>query len=120
MGTDAAVQAVREAYAAAQWHFKLYASGVLGRVHTDLAVRACIELLEKEDDPDLQSGLAQSLVAHFSPEGNEVARKVLLGDPDLFDLGGACVGEPLNAGCQSDLDALGFIDGNASETSSEP
>jgi hypothetical protein len=86
IGTDGAVQALRDAYPGASWHFRLYATGALGRIHTDRAVRACIGLLEKEEDLDLQNWLAQALVEQFSSEGNEVARQVLLGDPDLFDL----------------------------------
>jgi hypothetical protein len=91
IGTDGVVRAVRNHYPAGEWHFRLYATGVLGRVHTDLAVAACVELLEYEEDLDLQNWLAQALVAHFSFEGNEAARRVLLGDPDLFDLRQALV-----------------------------
>ncbi len=91
IGTDAAIQAVRHDYPTAEWHFRLYATGVLGRVHTDAAVSACIELLEQEKDLELQNWLAQSLVEHFSTEGNEVARRVLLDDPDQFDLQRALV-----------------------------
>jgi hypothetical protein len=86
IGTDAVVRAVRDAYPAAKWHFRLYATGVLGGVHADLAVQACTELLATEADLDLQNELAQSLVEQFSTEGNEVARTVLLGDPDLRSL----------------------------------
>ncbi len=86
MGTDEVVRLIRDAYLTADGHFRLFASGVLGEIHTELAVQTCIELLEKEEDLDLQNWMAQSLVNHFSFEGNEVARKVLLADPDLFDL----------------------------------
>jgi hypothetical protein len=86
IGTDATVQAVRSAYPTAEWHFRLYASGVLGRIHTDPAVTACIELLGHEKDLDLQTWLAQSLVDHLSTEGNEVARRVVLDDPDQLTL----------------------------------
>jgi hypothetical protein len=86
IGTGAVVRAVRDAYPATEWHFQLYATGVLGGVHTDLAVRACAELLEGEADLDLQNELAQSLVEQFSTEGSEVASTALLGDPDLQGL----------------------------------
>lgn len=86
IGADAAVQAIREAYPTAKWHFRLYASAALGQIHTDPAVQACIDLLEKEEDLDIENWLAQSLVGQFSYEGNEAARKVLLSDPDLYDL----------------------------------
>jgi hypothetical protein len=86
IGTDVTIHAVQDAYPTAEWHFRLYASGVLGRIHTDPAVTACIELLGHEKDLDLQTWLAQSLVDHFSTEGNEVARRVVLDDPDQLTL----------------------------------
>ena len=91
IGTDDVIQAVRRDYPTAEWQFRLYASGVLGRVHTDLAVQAGIELLAGEKDLDLENWLAQAVVEHFSTEGNEAAYKVLLSDPDLFDLQRALV-----------------------------
>jgi hypothetical protein len=86
IGGDGVIRAVRQDYPTAEWHFRLYASGVLERVHTDLAVQVLTELLPQEEDLDLQDWLAQALVEHFSTEGNEVARKVLLEDPDLHTL----------------------------------
>ncbi len=86
IGTDAVVRAVREAYPAAEWHFRLYANGVFSGIHTDLAVRVGIELLETEEDLDLQNFLAQALVEQFSTEGNEAAYRILQDDPDLRDL----------------------------------
>jgi hypothetical protein len=86
IGTDDVVRAIRHDYPTAEYHFRLYATGVLEEIHTDLAVAACTQLLGEEKDLELQNMLAQSLVKHFSFEGNEVARKVLLDDPDLFDL----------------------------------
>ena len=86
IGTDSVVQALLQEYPTAEGHFRLYASGVLGHVHTDLGVTASIRLLGREEDLELQNWLAQSLVEHFSYEGNEVARRVLLDDPDLVDL----------------------------------
>jgi hypothetical protein len=86
IGGDDVIRAIQKDYPTAEWHYRLYASGVLGRVHTDLAVQAVIELLPQEKDGDLENWLAQALVSHFSTEGNEVARQVLLEDPDLHDL----------------------------------
>jgi SEC-C motif len=86
IGTDSVVQTILHDYPTAKSHFRLYASGVLGHIHTDLALAACIQLLGEERDLELQPFLAQSLVGHFSHEGNEVARSVLLEDSYLFDL----------------------------------
>ncbi|MDB5313584.1 MAG: motif protein [Gemmataceae bacterium] len=86
IGTDAVVQAVRAAYPLAKSDFRLFAGGVLEGIHTDLAVEACIELLDQETDLDFQSGLAFALVSHFSTEGNEIVRQLVLDDPDLLKL----------------------------------
>jgi SEC-C motif len=86
IGTDSVVRTILRDYPTAGGHFRLYAPGVLGHIHTDLAVAACIQLLGEERDLEQQNWLAQSLVGHFSHEGNEVARGVLLEDSYLFDL----------------------------------
>ncbi len=84
--TDAVIRAVGDAYPAAEWHFRLYATGVLGGVHSDLAVRVGTELLGSEPDLDLQVWLAQALVDQFSTEGNDAAYRILRDDPDLREL----------------------------------
>ena len=86
IGGDDVVRAVRQDYPGGEFHFRLYASGVLGRVHTDLAVQALTELLPLEEDFDLQDWLAQALVGQFSTEGNEAAHKLMLDNPDLQTL----------------------------------
>lgn len=86
IGTDAVIRAVGDAYPAAEWHFRLYATGVIGGVHSDLAVRVGTELLEGEPDLDLQNWLAQALVDQLSTEGNDAAYRVLRDDPDLGEL----------------------------------
>lgn len=85
-GSNDVIRAVHGDYPTAEWHFRLYASTVLGGIHTDLAVEVLIELLSHERDGDLHNFLAQALVAHYSTEGNEVARKVLLQHPRRSDL----------------------------------
>jgi hypothetical protein len=86
IGGDDVIRAIQQDYLTAEWHFRLYAGGILGKVHTDLAVQVMIELLPQEPDLELQDFLAQDLVDHFSTEGNEVARKILLDNPDLDSL----------------------------------
>lgn len=86
IGSNAVVEAIEADYPIGEWPFRLYASGTLGRVHSDRAVQVGIDLLRQEDNADLRDWLAQSLVEQFSFEGNEVAREVLLEDPDASDL----------------------------------
>jgi len=86
IGTDAVVEAVRDAYPTAEWHFRLYANSVFGGIPSDLAIQTGIKLLETEADLDLENFLAQALVEQLSTEGNEAAYRVLQSDPDLRDL----------------------------------
>lgn len=78
IGTDAAMRRLGEAFPGAEWHFRLYASSVLGAVHSDQAVQTCSEVLRTETGGDIREYLAMSLANQFSEEGNQVARDVLL------------------------------------------
>ncbi len=84
--TDGVVEAVREAYPDAEDYFRLYASGVFGRIHSDAAVATGIALLKIERDLDQQEFLARDLLDQFSTEVNEAVRAIVLDDPDLLDL----------------------------------
>ena len=79
IGTSAVLEAVAEAYPNSPHHFRLYASGPLESIHSDLAVEKCLHLLRMENDYDLRVNLAYALLSHFAPEGIEEARKLLLG-----------------------------------------
>lgn len=87
IGSDSVIRSIGEAFSTAGWSFRLFASSVLGRVHSDLAVETCGKLLETEEDYEIRTYLAVSLAAQFSTEGNELARQVVLGPSgDPFDL----------------------------------
>ena len=79
IGTPAVLQAVAEAYPDAPHNFRLYASGPLEYIHSDLAVQKCLLLLPQEEEWDLKSNLARSLLSHFPQEGIEAVRQMLLG-----------------------------------------
>jgi len=78
IGTDSVVRGLGEAFPTAEWAFRLFTTGVLGRVHSDLAVETCSRLLEAEEDIEIRSQLAVALTDQFSTEGNELARQALL------------------------------------------
>ena len=86
IGTPAVLRAVAEAYPDAPHYFRLYASGPLEYIHTDLAVEKCLLLLPQEKEADLKRNLAHSLLSHFPQEGIEAVRKILVGrELDLDD-----------------------------------
>lgn len=85
IGTDGVVTAIREAYPTGEWHFRLYAAGVLGEIHSDSAVQTCIDLLKQEEDGELVDWLATSLAEQFSTEGNEVVYGLLEKDDGSWE-----------------------------------
>jgi hypothetical protein len=82
IGTPAVLHAVAEAWPAAERHFRVYASGPLEHIHSDLAVETCIRLFEQETDRYIRRELAFALLNQFAREGIQRARQLLLG-PEL-------------------------------------
>lgn len=85
IGTPAVLEAVAEAYPKAPYHFRLYGSGPLEYIHTDLAVEKSLLLVADEKDHGLKRHLAHSLLSQFAPEGIEIARSLLVGRELDFD-----------------------------------
>jgi hypothetical protein len=88
IGTAAVLEAVAEAFPAAEQHFRLYSSGPLENIHSDLAVERAVQLLAQEKDHSIRRELAHALLCQFAPEGVEVAHRLLLGrELDFEDRG---------------------------------
>jgi hypothetical protein len=88
IGTPAVLEAVAEAFPTAGQHFRIYASGPLENIHSDLAVEKCVQLLAQEKDRGTRRELAHALLCQFAPEGVEAARRLLLGrELDFEDRG---------------------------------
>jgi hypothetical protein len=85
IGTSAVLEAVAEAYPKAPYYFRLYGSGPLEYIRTDLAVEKCLLLLAVENDHALKRHLAHSLLSQFAQEGIEVARQLLVGRELAFE-----------------------------------
>jgi hypothetical protein len=79
IGTPAVLEAVADAFPKADQSFRIYASGPLENIHSDLAVEKCVQLLAQENDHGIRRELAHALLCHFAPEGVEAARRLLLG-----------------------------------------
>ena len=90
IGTPAVLHAVAEAFPRAEHHFRLYATGPLEHIHSDLAVETCLHLLGQEKDQDLRRELAHALLCHFAREGIEAARRLLVGRELDFEEQRAC------------------------------
>ncbi|HEY7326991.1 MAG TPA: SEC-C metal-binding domain-containing protein [Gemmataceae bacterium] len=88
IGTPAVLEAVAEAFPTAEQHFRIYASGALENIHSDLAVEKCVQLLAQEKDHGIRRELVHALLCQFAPEGVEAARRLLLGrELDFEDKG---------------------------------
>jgi hypothetical protein len=85
IGTATVINTVSEVFTESPHHFRLYATGPLENIHSDLAVEACLNLLRQEKDTGIRLNLAYALLSHFSPKGVEKARQLLLGRTHGFD-----------------------------------
>jgi hypothetical protein len=83
IGTSTVVEAVAEAFHDSPNYFRLYATGPLENIHSNLAVEKCGELLRQENNADIQINLVHALLSHFAPEGIEIARQMLVGRTTL-------------------------------------
>ena len=79
IGTPRVLQAIAEAYPTAEKHFRLYSTGPMEHIHSDLAVETCLKLMPQEKDEDIRRELAHALLSQFAQEGVEVARQMLVG-----------------------------------------
>jgi len=79
IGTPAVLHAIAQAFPGAEFHFRLYATGPLESIHSDLAVEKGLHLLEQEKDVAIQQHLAEALLSQFAWEGIEAARRLLVG-----------------------------------------
>lgn len=84
IGTDGTVQTLCEGFAAAPWHYKLYTSSALGKIHSDVVVSKCLALYEPEKDFDIKLNLIRAVLNSFSCEGIEPARD--LTRRDIFEV----------------------------------
>lgn len=89
IGTDTVVEAVSEGFQELTWYQRMSACSVLENVHTDLAVRKSLDLLQTEEDPTIKTCLGQALNAQFAEEAVEPVRQLILSgqtDLDFTDL----------------------------------
>ncbi len=86
IGSDATITAVADIFRQSKWHLRISASGLLKRVHSDLAVATALELLPDEKDQAVRAFLADGLISQFAFEAIEPLRQfVRRGDYDETD-----------------------------------
>ena len=85
VGTDAAVEAICQDFAAAPWHYQLYASSALADIRSDLVVARCLDLLDQEQSGEMvEANLIRAVLQNFSAGGIERGRQyTLTGDTEV-------------------------------------
>lgn len=91
IGGNAVVRALAEAWWGSDEEFCQIAAEALGNIRTDFCAQQCLQFLAQEEDPETQLMMGHAVLQHFSFEGIELVRKLVLGDednlvPDQFDL----------------------------------
>ncbi len=91
IGTDAVVEAIADAWEDGSDDFRGGAADVLEKIHSDLCIQKCLEFLAAEEEFETKLALGHAILSHFSFEGIEPARQLVLADedelqPDDFDL----------------------------------
>jgi hypothetical protein len=79
IGTPAVLQAIADVFPIAERHFRIYATGPLEHIHSDLAVEQCVRLLAQEKDHGIRRDLAHALLCQFAHEAIEAAHQLLVG-----------------------------------------
>jgi hypothetical protein len=91
IGTDAVVDAIADKWDEGSDDFRGGAADVLEKIHTDPCVETCLRFLAAEDEFETKLALGHAILSHFSFEGIEPVRQLVLADeeelePDDFDV----------------------------------
>ena len=89
IGTDAVVRELARRYVDGDWDIQVTVACALERVHTDLSVQTCLDLLKKEEDELVRGLLLEAVLINFCPDGIEPARQHVLNmakSPEMLDV----------------------------------
>jgi hypothetical protein len=77
IGDLEAVRLVRDLFPLADWHVRLFSSGVFDTIKAEETERAVLDLLEQEEDDGIRTNLCESLCRMFSADGLPAVLKVI-------------------------------------------
>lgn len=89
IGTDSVVESLVEEYPVSGWSYRFSTAEILGKIHSDLALMACLSVSDLESDRTIRTQWASSALEQFSPRAIDPARELILAeedDPELLDL----------------------------------
>lgn len=82
MGDDSTVGAICRDWSKASSDYRFYVSTALASIHCDSVVPKCLELLQTETAAEIRRNLICAILANFSSEGIEPARRIVLKKDD--------------------------------------
>jgi hypothetical protein len=82
IGTNAVVQAIADEWDEGSDDFRGAAADVLETIHTHMCFEKCLGFLADEEESETQLALGHAILSHFSFEGIEPVRQLVLGDED--------------------------------------
>ena len=82
IGTDVVVEEIVSQWDRSDSDRRLTLAEALGKIHTDLCIRRCVQLADDEDDFIVALFLANALCSHLCSEGVELARDLVLEDAE--------------------------------------
>jgi hypothetical protein len=84
IGDPEAAHLVGAEFAGSSWHFRLYASGMLGDLKHEESERTILALLESEEDATIRTNLCLDLCKLFSLEGLDTVRREIASGYDRW------------------------------------
>lgn len=77
IGTEEVVKGIRDCFLHEDWHFRLYATGVLGRIKLPASEEAIMQLLPLVDEVDIATSLSDCLCKLLSDKGVPVVKELI-------------------------------------------
>ena len=75
IGTDSVVQELARRNVSGDWGLRFAVATTLEKIHSDLSVQTCQEMLAQEPDESVQGHLLKAVLLNFCPDGIEPARQ---------------------------------------------
>jgi HEAT repeat protein len=69
IGTDSVVQELARRNVSGDWGLRFAVATTLEKIHSDLSVQTCQELLAQEPDESVQGLLLKAVLMNFCPDG---------------------------------------------------
>ncbi|MEX0937947.1 MAG: SEC-C metal-binding domain-containing protein [Pirellulales bacterium] len=86
IGGDQVLDAIASEFVRSDWGFRVYASVILERIHSERSAQIIREFIDSEEDPEIRAYLGQALLGQFTTDAIEPARQIVLSSPPSRDI----------------------------------